>query len=57
MNMFALPHANAAFTGSGELADVAAPICGKETPERERARRAQITAALEEQSAIQSGSA
>jgi chromate reductase len=75
-DMFALPHANAAFIGSGELADArtaerlrkelvgflrlaeaVTPICGKETPERERARRAQITAALEEQSAIQSGSA
>jgi chromate reductase len=75
-DMFALPHANDAFTGSGELADArtagrlrmelvgflrlaeaVSPICGEETPARERARRAQITAALEEQSAIQSGSA
>ena len=75
-DMFALSHANAAFTASGELADArtaerlrkelvgflrlaeaVTPICGNETPERERVRRAQITAALEEQSAIQSGSA
>lgn len=75
-DMFALPHANAAFTESGELADArqaerlrkelvgflrlaeaVVPICGKDVPAQERPRRSQITAALEEQSVIQSGSA
>jgi NAD(P)H-dependent FMN reductase len=75
-DMFALSHANAAFTDTGELADArqaerlrkelvgflrlaeaVSRICGKETPPRERVRSSQIAAALEEQSAIQSGSA
>jgi hypothetical protein len=75
-DMFALSHANAAFTDTGELADArqaerlrkelvgflrlaeaVSRICGKEAPPRERVRSSQIAAALEEQSAIQSGSA
>jgi chromate reductase, NAD(P)H dehydrogenase (quinone) len=75
-DMFALPHANTAFTESGELADermaerlrmelvgflrlaeAVSRICGKAAPTRERTRRSQIAAALEEQTAIQSGSA